>query len=52
MPINLPETKQPRIVIAGSGFAGLTLAKQIGRALNLGKTVIQQRLSGRHHRSQ
>lgn len=29
MPINLPETKQPRIVIAGAGFAGLTLAKHI-----------------------
>lgn len=29
MPINLPETKQPRIVIAGAGFAGITLAKRI-----------------------
>jgi NADH:ubiquinone reductase (H+-translocating) len=29
MPINLPETKQPRIVIAGAGFAGLTLAKRL-----------------------
>jgi NADH dehydrogenase len=29
MPINLPETKQPRIVIAGAGFAGLTLARRL-----------------------
>jgi len=29
MPINLPETKQPRIVIAGAGFAGLTLVRRI-----------------------
>ncbi len=29
MPINLPETSQPRIVIAGAGFGGLTLAKRI-----------------------
>ena len=29
MPINLPETKQPRIVIAGAGFAGITLARRI-----------------------
>ncbi|MBK9103515.1 MAG: NAD(P)/FAD-dependent oxidoreductase [Saprospiraceae bacterium] len=29
MPINLPETNQPRIVIAGAGFAGITLAKRI-----------------------
>jgi NADH dehydrogenase len=29
MPINLPETSQPRIVIAGAGFAGLTLAQRL-----------------------
>ena len=29
MPINLPETSQPRIVIVGAGFAGITLAKQL-----------------------
>jgi len=29
MPINLPEITQPRIVIAGAGFAGITLAKRI-----------------------
>ncbi len=27
MPINLPETEYPRIVIAGAGFAGVTLAR-------------------------
>ena len=29
MPINLPETSQPRIVIVGAGFAGISLAKQL-----------------------
>jgi NADH dehydrogenase len=29
MPINLPETTQPRIVIAGAGFAGITLARRL-----------------------
>lgn len=29
MPINIPETQLPRIVIAGAGFAGLTLARKI-----------------------
>ncbi|HEY3385087.1 MAG TPA: NAD(P)/FAD-dependent oxidoreductase [Saprospiraceae bacterium] len=29
MPINLPETKQPRVVIAGAGFAGITLARRL-----------------------
>src|SRR6187200_2873738 len=29
MPINLPETNQPRVVIAGAGFAGVTLARRL-----------------------
>lgn len=29
MPINLPETHKPRIVIAGAGFAGITLARRL-----------------------
>jgi NADH dehydrogenase len=29
MPINLPETTQPRVVIAGAGFAGITLARRL-----------------------
>ena len=29
MPINLPETKKPRIVIIGAGFAGLNLARRL-----------------------
>jgi NADH dehydrogenase len=29
MPINLPETKKPRVVIVGAGFAGLTLARHL-----------------------
>ena len=29
MPINLPETKQPRVVIVGAGFAGINLAQRI-----------------------
>jgi NADH:ubiquinone reductase (H+-translocating) len=29
MPINLPETKKPRVVIIGAGFAGLNLARRL-----------------------
>ena len=29
MPINLPESKKPRVVIIGAGFAGLTLARKL-----------------------
>jgi len=29
MPINLPETKKPRIVIIGAGFAGLNFARRL-----------------------
>ena len=29
MPINLPETNQPRVVIAGAGFAGVMLARRL-----------------------
>src|SRR6187402_702733 len=29
MPINLPETKKPRVVIIGAGFAGITLARNL-----------------------
>ena len=29
MPINLPEVHQPRVVIAGAGFAGITLARNL-----------------------
>src|SRR4030095_2637462 len=29
MPINLPETDLPRIVIVGAGFAGITLAQRL-----------------------
>ena len=29
MPINLPETNLPRVVIAGAGFAGLNLARRL-----------------------
>jgi NADH dehydrogenase len=29
MPINLPEVSQPRVVIAGAGFAGLSLARRL-----------------------
>src|SRR5678816_1251536 len=29
MPINLPETKKPRVVIIGAGFAGLNLARKL-----------------------
>lgn len=32
MPVNLPETDLPRIVIAGAGFAGLTLARKLARS--------------------
>jgi len=31
MKVNIPETNQERIVIIGGGFAGLTLAKKIGK---------------------
>ena len=31
MRINLPETGQPRVVIVGGGFAGLTLARKIAK---------------------
>ena len=33
MPINLPETKEPRIVIIGAGFAGLNLARRLSNEL-------------------
>ncbi len=29
MPVNIPETKQPRVVIIGAGFAGLKLARKL-----------------------
>ena len=29
MPINIPETDKKRVVIAGAGFAGLTLARKL-----------------------
>src|SRR6187399_2945170 len=29
MPINLPETNLPRVVIVGAGFAGITLARRL-----------------------
>src|SRR5688572_28068484 len=33
MPINLPETKLPRVVIIGAGFAGLNLARRLSNDL-------------------
>lgn len=32
MPFNLPDTTKKRVVIVGGGFAGLTLARQLGRS--------------------
>ncbi|HMX41376.1 MAG TPA: FAD-dependent oxidoreductase, partial [Saprospiraceae bacterium] len=31
MQFNIPDTQQPRVVIVGGGFGGLTLARKLAR---------------------